>query len=134
MIEADSTVSKTVAPLMASFQISDRVASRLQCLVAKIWAVCGPNGARSRRPPCHEGSGVLDTGAPSGCWRGRRRVVRTSRRRAIVVAAGCGADVVVEVEDIVGVVAVLQLGQPGQLVRAVGAPDAGLPSSVRSLT
>jgi hypothetical protein len=42
MIEADSTVSKTVAPLMASFQISDRVASRLQCSVAKIWAVCGP--------------------------------------------------------------------------------------------
>jgi len=44
MIAADSTVRNTVARLIASFQISDRVASRLQCSVARIWAACGPNG------------------------------------------------------------------------------------------
>src|SRR4029453_3581907 len=44
MIAADSTVRKTVARLSASFQISDRVASRLQCSVARIAAPLGPNG------------------------------------------------------------------------------------------
>src|SRR5688500_5579207 len=44
MIEADSTVRKTVARLMASFQISDRVARRFQCSVPRIWAAYGPSG------------------------------------------------------------------------------------------
>jgi hypothetical protein len=43
MVEADSTVRKTVARLWASFQISDRAASRLQCSVARIAAACDPN-------------------------------------------------------------------------------------------
>jgi hypothetical protein len=38
MIEADSTVRKTVARLWASFQISDRAAIRLQCSVPSNWA------------------------------------------------------------------------------------------------
>jgi hypothetical protein len=38
MVEADSTLRKTVARLCASFQISDRAASRLQCSVARIAA------------------------------------------------------------------------------------------------
>ena len=42
MVEADSTVRKTVARLRSSFQISDRAASRLQCSVARIAAACGP--------------------------------------------------------------------------------------------
>jgi DNA-binding MarR family transcriptional regulator len=37
-------------------------------------------------------------------------------------ALGAGRDVVVEVEDVVGVVSVLERGQPGQLVAGVGAP------------
>src|SRR5262249_39220649 len=45
----------------------------------------------------------------------------------VTVAAGFGADVVVEVEEVVGVVAVLQRSQPRQLVGPVGAPDARLP-------
>ena len=44
MVEADSTVRKTVARLCASFQISDRAASRLQCSVARIAGACGRNG------------------------------------------------------------------------------------------
>ena len=43
-IEADSTLRKTVARLIASFQSSDRDASRLQCSVARIAAPSGPNG------------------------------------------------------------------------------------------
>jgi hypothetical protein len=35
MIEADSTVRKTVARLWASFQISDRAAMRLHCSAAR---------------------------------------------------------------------------------------------------
>src|ERR671912_51625 len=41
---AESTLRKTVARLIASFQISDRDASRLQCSVARIAAASGPNG------------------------------------------------------------------------------------------
>jgi hypothetical protein len=44
MVAADSTLRKTVARLCASFQISDRDASRLQCSLAKIAAPSGPNG------------------------------------------------------------------------------------------
>ena len=44
MVAADSTLKKTVARLWASFQISDRAASRLQCSVARIAAPSGPNG------------------------------------------------------------------------------------------
>jgi hypothetical protein len=44
MVAADSTLRKTVARLIASFQISDRDASRLQCSVARIAAPSGPNG------------------------------------------------------------------------------------------
>ena len=43
MIEADSVVRKTVARLIASFQISDRAAIRLQCSAARIAAACGPS-------------------------------------------------------------------------------------------
>jgi hypothetical protein len=43
-IEADSTVRKSVVRLIASFQISDRVPSRLQCSVARMVAPSGPNG------------------------------------------------------------------------------------------
>ena len=50
MIEADSTVRKTVARLIASFQISDRAASRLQCSAARIAAACGPS-VGSLAPP-----------------------------------------------------------------------------------
>jgi hypothetical protein len=42
MVEADSTVRKTVARLCASFQISDRAAIRLQCSVARIAGACDP--------------------------------------------------------------------------------------------
>jgi hypothetical protein len=38
MVAADRTLRKTVARLIASFQISDRAASRLQCSVARIAA------------------------------------------------------------------------------------------------
>ena len=68
MIEADSTVRKTVARLCASFQISDRAASRLQCSVARI----GRRAARAGgRPPAgREGrrtvSGVRRPGRGSG--------------------------------------------------------------------
>ena len=43
-IEADSTVRKTVVRLIASFQIIDRVPSKLQCSVAGMVAPSGPNG------------------------------------------------------------------------------------------
>jgi hypothetical protein len=43
MIEAESTVRKRVARLIASFQIKVRAASKLQCSVARIAAACGPN-------------------------------------------------------------------------------------------
>src|SRR5215204_1063901 len=57
MTEADSTVRKTVARLIASFQRSDRVPSRLQCSVARMAAASGPNG----RP----GATAAATGASS---------------------------------------------------------------------
>jgi hypothetical protein len=60
MVEADSTLRKTVARLCASFQISDREASRLQCSVARIAAPSGPNGWS----PAGEGAGVATS--PSG--------------------------------------------------------------------
>jgi len=44
MIAADRTVRKSVARLIASFKINDRVASRLQCSVARIAAPFGPKG------------------------------------------------------------------------------------------
>jgi hypothetical protein len=44
MIVAESTVRNTVARLIASFQINDRVPSRFQCSVDRIWAAFGPNG------------------------------------------------------------------------------------------
>src|SRR5262245_60792943 len=132
MIAADSTVRNTLARLIASFQISDRVASRLQCSVARICAADGPNGcslaaAASSRP----GSGVLETGAAflvlSVSIADLREVTELPGFRRSSWLLAVGADVVGEVEDVVGVVAVLQCGQPGQLVGAVGALDAGLP-------
>src|SRR6201999_630322 len=50
MIAADSTLRKTVARLIASFQISDRNASRLQCSLARIVAASGPNGCSLAGP------------------------------------------------------------------------------------
>src|SRR5512132_3318617 len=69
MIAADSTVRKTVARLIASFQISDLVASRLQCSVARIAAPLGPNGyspaAAGGAPPwVRSGAGVLGSAFP----------------------------------------------------------------------
>jgi hypothetical protein len=43
MVAADSTLRNTVARLWASFQSSDREASRLQCSVARIAVPSGPN-------------------------------------------------------------------------------------------
>src|SRR6266508_4941797 len=63
MIEADSTVRKTVARLIASFQISALVPSRLQCSVARIWAAYGPNG-------CWPATAAVAVAAPAGARSG----------------------------------------------------------------
>src|SRR5919106_6411508 len=69
MIDADNTVRKTVARLIASFQINDRVAIRLQCSLERIAAASGPNG-RSPTPPA-----VVVNESPSAGFWGRRTVV-----------------------------------------------------------
>ena len=66
MVEADSTLRKTVARLWASFQISDRAASRLQCSVARIAAPSGPNGWS----PAGWGVGVAPTASDAGARSG----------------------------------------------------------------
>src|SRR6266545_4897918 len=67
MIEADSTVRKTVARFNASLQINDRVPSRLQCSVARIAAAYGPNGwspatsaATGAAAPCARSSDLVE--------------------------------------------------------------------------
>src|SRR5918996_6265418 len=69
MIDADNTVRKTVARLIASFQINDRVAIRLQCSLERIAAASGPNG-RSPAPPA-----VVVNESPSAGFCGRCTVV-----------------------------------------------------------
>jgi hypothetical protein len=57
-------VRKTVARLIASFQISDRAASKLQCSAARIAAACGPSRASL-------GSAARTGVAPPGAFRAR---------------------------------------------------------------
>jgi hypothetical protein len=80
MIAADSTLRKTVARLIASFQISDRNPSRLQCSVARIVATSGPNGCSLA------GLGAaLGRRASGGVARRGRPVVPVSRVASIAV-------------------------------------------------
>src|SRR4029453_11773390 len=64
MIEADRTVRNTVARLCASFQISDRAASKLQCSVPRIWAACGPSGCSLVTSPATLAARSAVFGAP----------------------------------------------------------------------
>ena len=69
MIEAESTVRKTAARLMASFQIKDRDASRLQCSVARMAAACGPNECSSATSAAVAAeSGPARSGTPRVAW------------------------------------------------------------------
>jgi hypothetical protein len=67
MIEADSTVRKTVALLMASFQINDPAASRLQCSVARIAAACGPSACSLASTAAAEPA-LARSGTPHVTW------------------------------------------------------------------
>src|SRR6266545_6833755 len=100
MIAADSTVRNTVARLIASFQISDLVPSRLQCSVAAIAAAYGPNGwslarsaATGAASPCGGSCALVgDRAVPLlsvGSIADLLQLAADGRRRADRVRAGC---------------------------------------------
>src|SRR5262245_39513471 len=93
MIEVDSTVRKTVARLLASFQLSDQGDSRLQCSPASSAGACAPSSLPGSSLAVVT-IGLLEACVPTPPERPRTpvgRVVRNpglqGRRRAQITAS-----------------------------------------------